>query len=193
MLRSRAVLPQCWTTTESDLGNFGTPNTTVCLISGTLHPIPAASMAQIIRKRPDLKPSQIAVFPRADTDEEYEKTTPHRCRGSIFLRTSTPWPHALSESKYNKLLSRSSGLVLASSMLGRIVFKTSEIGFFGSLKARVMNVRFGRSHPTSNPQNGQLPNPRVFHMTSKVDVAAVAVHATNGTSCPVYIRNSSSF
>ena len=30
-------------------------------------------------------------------------------------------------------------------------------------------------------------------MTSNVDVAAVAVHATNGTSCPVYSRNSSIF
>ena len=32
-----------------------------------------------------------------------------------------------------------------------------------------------------------------FHMTSNVDVAAVAVHATNGTSCLVYIRSSLSF
>src|SRR5882762_440291 len=99
MVRSRAVLPHRWTITDRDLGNFGTPNTTVCLISGTLHPIPAASVVQIIRNRPDLKPSQIADFPRTDMVEEYEKTSPRRCGGRIFLRTLTPWPQALSESK----------------------------------------------------------------------------------------------
>jgi hypothetical protein len=191
MLRSRAVLPQRWTTTESDLGIFGTPNTTVCLISGTLHPIPAASIAQIIRNCPDLNPSQIAAFPRTDMVEEYAKTSPHRCGGSIFLRTSTLWPQALSESKYRRVLSTSSALVLASSTTGRIVFKTSNMGFFASVNGQVINVRFGRSQPASNPQNGRLPNPHVFHITSNVDVVAVAVHATKGTSCPVYIRSSS--
>src|SRR5882762_10408920 len=83
----------------------------------------------------------------------------------------------------------SSGLVLESRTAGRIVLRTSKMGFFSYLIPQVMKVRLLHSQPTSSPQNRQLPNPRVFHITSNVDVAAVAVHATKGTSCPVYIRS----
>jgi hypothetical protein len=55
-------------------------------------------------------------------------------------------------------------------------------GFFGSDSGRVMKKRFGQSVPTSSPQKGQLPYPRVFHIRSKVDVQQVAVQETTGVS-----------
>src|SRR5882762_3468517 len=78
MLQLRTVQPQHCTTAEIDFGNFGTPKTTVWWMSGTLHPIPAASIAQITRNCPDLKLSQIAVFPHTDIVDEYENTSPRR-------------------------------------------------------------------------------------------------------------------
>jgi hypothetical protein len=71
----------------------------VILTSGTLQPIPAASVQQIMRYLPLMNPSQQSFFASSEMPDEKAYTQSRRWAGSADLTVLTPFPQAISESK----------------------------------------------------------------------------------------------
>lgn len=148
---SRAARPQRCARTERDRGS---PKTMEYFTSGTLQPMPAASVAHNMRYLPDMKPSQHPALEASEPSEEKGWTQSRRCSGSILRRVRTTWRHAFLLWQYSKALLMSSRLVAALRMVGRMC-RMSRTGSSLFSRMRVMYERLDLSQPMVIPQNGR--------------------------------------
>ena len=80
--------PHYWATMLKDF-DFSTPKDTTYLISGMLHPIPAASVAQIIQYSPLWKLAYVAFLPFSEMSDENTCTQDQRCGSKTLQRNWT--------------------------------------------------------------------------------------------------------
>jgi hypothetical protein len=96
VVRSRPALPQRCVTDETETGR---PTLTTRSTSGTLHAIPAASVAQRTRIRPDAKPVHARSLARFERFDEKAGVASRRWLGRHLRRKATACLHSSSVPK----------------------------------------------------------------------------------------------